>query len=111
MKITIKNDGALIIDGENSTVIYGESDTGINCKIQGNNTHFYTDFIKIEGDEPNMNHEIYNFCFISTEGKHYFGEDIKIGSKTYKYIGIDKTKERKPLMLWDTENEVMLLTQ
>ena len=63
MKITIKEDGSLIVDGENNTTITAKSEAGINFKIQGNNCHCYTDFIKIDGDKPEMNHEIKNFIF------------------------------------------------
>ncbi len=48
MKITIKKDGSLIIDGEHKAIIYAETDSGINYKIQGNNVHCYTDFVKID---------------------------------------------------------------
>jgi hypothetical protein len=67
MKITIRENGSLLIDGENTTTIKVKCDTGINFKTQGNSCHCYTDFIMIDSDVKNVEHEIRNFTFISTK--------------------------------------------
>lgn len=74
MKIIIKKDGSLILDGEGNTTITKKVESGINFKIQGNNAHPFTDFIKIEGDPKNNSHEIINFLFKNKS-------DLEFGNK------------------------------
>jgi hypothetical protein len=106
MKITIKEDGSLKIDGEHSTVIYAEIESGIGIKTQGNNAHFYTDFIKIEGDKPEMRHEISNFIFQSKSSEYQFGEEITIGNEKLQFIGVDRYGNK---ILWNPNKKELLL--
>lgn len=69
MKITIKEDGSLKVDGEHNTIIYAKSEAGMTLKHDGVKGHFYTDFIKIEGDKEGDTHEIVNFAFQSISDK------------------------------------------
>ena len=65
MKITIEEDGSLLIDGEYDTTITKNVEYGQKFE----NGIFDTPFIKIEGGSENCNHEIINFIF---QGKNKY---------------------------------------
>lgn len=99
MKITIKEDGSIIIDGEHNTLIQSKNDCGYGIKIQGNNAHFFTEFIKIYGDKENSKHEIKNFVFKSISDELSFGDDLIIEGQRCLFIGIQNGKK----IFWNTE--------
>jgi hypothetical protein len=92
MKIT-KQGNELIIDGMHKTTVNlkkGEE----KMEIVG-----FDDF------EIQVN----NFNFITHDTKYYFGQDVEINQRIFKYIGIDKSKKDKPLIFWDVKNEIIVL--
>jgi hypothetical protein len=99
MKITIKEDGSLKIDGENNTIVYAKSESGIVLKHDGNKAHFFTDFIKIDGDKENDRHEIVNFVFKNISDELVFGSELIIENQPCMFIGIQDSKR----IFWNTE--------
>jgi hypothetical protein len=96
MKITIKEDGSLKIDGENN---YAKTDTGIVLKHDGYKAHFFTDFIKIDGDKENDRHEIVNFVFKAISNELVFGNELLIENQPCIFIGIQNNNR----IFWNTE--------
>lgn len=101
MKITIREDGSLLVDGEYNTTIIAKEETDIGYKM-GINVNGFSDFVKIEGGSKSNSNEITNFIFRHRTGALEFGDHINVGGHNCKFIGVDRSGNN---ILWNESNK------
>ena len=91
--IITKTEKELIIDGRNKTIIHL---TKGKDKI---------DFIGFDNNEQIT---LTNFVIIFEDSDNFFGKEVMINNKTYKYIGVDETKKEHTTLWWDVAQKCIM---
>ena len=94
MKITIREDGTLLVDGEWNTIVKIENKLDPNFKDR------IFRHLEIDDGGRNLQHKITKFVFTSRVDEKEFGDEIFIEGIRYKFIGVDNRGET---IIWNTD--------